>query len=162
MCLERGEKEPETRRKTRDKKGKRKGEGIALKRGERCGISESTRKWKCYLFNCVRLFVSPWAVAMDRLLCPWNSSGKHTGVSCHSLLRGILSTQGSNPGLLPGRQILYHLIHQGSLLAILKTAPTAQQVCVGQNATNTLSMKHGIHRQVRAFLKGLKSRQNRK
>ena len=30
------------------------------------------------------------------------------------LLQGIFLTQGSNPGLLPYRQILYHLSHQGS------------------------------------------------
>ena len=33
----------------------------------------------------------------------------------HSLLHGILPTQGSNPGLLHCRQILYHFSHQGSL-----------------------------------------------
>ena len=35
-----------------------------------------------------------------RLLCPWNSPGEYTGVSCHSLLQGIFPTQRSNPGLL--------------------------------------------------------------
>ena len=30
-----------------------------------------------------------------KLLCPWDFSGKNTGVGCHSLLQGILSTQGS-------------------------------------------------------------------
>ena len=33
---------------------------------------------------------------------------------CHSLLQGILLTQGSNPSLLHCRQILYHLSHQRS------------------------------------------------
>ena len=36
------------------------------------------------------------------------------GVGCHFLLQGIFPTQGSNPGLLHCRQILYHLSHQGS------------------------------------------------
>ena len=35
-----------------------------------------------------------------RLLCPWNSLGKNTGVGCHALLQGIFPTQGSNPDLL--------------------------------------------------------------
>ena len=35
------------------------------------------------------------------------SPGKSTGVGSHFLLRGILPTQGSNPGLLRCRQILY-------------------------------------------------------
>ena len=33
-----------------------------------------------------------------RLLCPWNSPGKNTGVGSYSLLQGIFPTQGSNPG----------------------------------------------------------------
>ena len=40
--------------------------------------------------------------------------GKNTGVGCHALLQGIFPTQGSNPGLLHCRRILYHLSHQGS------------------------------------------------
>ena len=43
-----------------------------------------------------------------------HSPGKNTGVSCHFLLQGIFPTQGSNPGLLHCRQILYRLSHQGS------------------------------------------------
>ena len=42
----------------------------------------------------------------------WNSPGQNTGSL--SLLQGIFPTQGSNPGLLHWRQILYHLSHQGS------------------------------------------------
>ena len=45
-----------------------------------------------------------------------DSPGKSTGVGCHALLRGIFPTQGSNPGLLHCRQILYQLSHQGSPL----------------------------------------------
>ena len=40
-------------------------------------------------------------------------------MSSHSLLQGIFLTQGSNPGLLHCRQILYHLRHQGNPLPIL-------------------------------------------
>ena len=36
----------------------------------------------------------------SRLLCPWDSPGKNTGVGCHSLLQGIFPTQGLNGGLL--------------------------------------------------------------
>ena len=48
-----------------------------------------------------------------RLLCPWKSPGKNTGAGCHAFPRGVLPTQGLNPGLLHFRQILYHLSHQG-------------------------------------------------
>ena len=49
-----------------------------------------------------------------RLPCPWDSPGKNSGVGCHSLLQGIFPTQGSNLDLPHGRQILYHLSHQGN------------------------------------------------
>ena len=35
----------------------------------------------------------------NKLLCPWNSPGKNTGVGSHSLLQGIFSAQRSNLGL---------------------------------------------------------------
>ena len=47
-------------------------------------------------------------------LYPWNSPGQNTGVGSFSLLQGIFSTQGSNPGLPPCRWILYQLSHKGS------------------------------------------------
>ena len=50
----------------------------------------------------------------DPMVYPWNFPGKNNGVGCNSLLQGIFPTQGSNPGLLHCRQILYHLSHQGS------------------------------------------------
>ena len=49
-----------------------------------------------------------------RLLLPWDSPGKNTGVSCLFLLQGIFLTQGSNPGLPHCRQMLYPLSHEGS------------------------------------------------
>ena len=48
------------------------------------------------------------------LYSPWNSPGQNTGVGSLSLLQGIFPTQGSNPGLLHCRQILYQLSHKGS------------------------------------------------
>ena len=43
-----------------------------------------------------------------------DSPGKNTGVGCLAFLQGIFPTQGSNPGLLLCRWILYHLSHQES------------------------------------------------
>ena len=65
-----------------------------------------------YLFICVRLFVTTWTVPA-RVLCPWNSPDKNTGVSSRFLLQGIFLTQESNLGLLQCKQIPYHL-NQGS------------------------------------------------
>ena len=50
-----------------------------------------------------------------RLLCPYDSPGKNTGVDCHSLLQRIFPSQRSNPGLLHCRQILYHLSYREGL-----------------------------------------------
>ena len=45
---------------------------------------------------------------------PCNSPGQNPGVGSLSLLQGIFSTQGSNPGPLHCRRILYQLSHKGS------------------------------------------------
>ena len=47
------------------------------------------------------------------LYSPWNSPGQNSGVGSCSLLQRIFLTQGSNPGLLCCKQILYQLSHQG-------------------------------------------------
>ena len=58
--------------------------------------------------SCSVVFDSLW------LYSPWNSPGQNTGAGSCSLLQGIFPTQGSNPGLLHCRWILYCLRHQGS------------------------------------------------
>ena len=44
--------------------------------------------------------LQPYKLWSDRLLCPWDSPGKNTGVGCYALLQGIFPTQGLNPHLL--------------------------------------------------------------
>ena len=64
-----------------------------------------------------RVFVTLWTVAA-RLLCPWDSPGKNTGMNYCFLLQGIFPAQGLNPHLLcllHCRQVLYLLSHQGIL-----------------------------------------------
>ena len=39
----------------------------------------------------------PCGMEPTRLLCPWDSPGKNTGVDCHTLLQGILSNAGIEP-----------------------------------------------------------------
>ena len=58
--------------------------------------------------NCSVLSDSlqPHGLGLTRLLCPWDSLGRNTGVGCHSLLQGIFLTQGLNLDLLFCRQIL--------------------------------------------------------
>ena len=43
-----------------------------------------------------------------------DSPGKNTRIGCHAVPQRIFPTQGSNPGLLYCRRILYHLSHQRS------------------------------------------------
>ena len=45
-------------------------------------------------FSHIQLLATQWTVAHSRLLCPWVSPGKNTGVGCHFLLQGIFLTQG--------------------------------------------------------------------
>ena len=49
--------------------------------------------------TCLTL-CDPHILQPAKLLCPWNSPGKNTGVDCHSLLQRICPTQGLNPGSL--------------------------------------------------------------
>ena len=65
--------------------------------------------------NCVWLFATPWSVA-HRLLCPWDSPGKNTGVGSHSLLQGNLPDLGIEPGSPASQVDSLWLSHQGVFL----------------------------------------------
>ena len=88
-------------------------------------------KNECNLFSFLQLssvfLLVEYSCASERKSCsvvsdslqphghsPWNSLSQNTRVSRLSLLWGIFPIQGSNPGLLHCRHILYHLCHQGS------------------------------------------------
>ena len=81
----------------------------------------------CYNYSCFpkSLGLIEWvseshSVVSDplqphRLYSPWNSPGQNTGVDSLLLLQKIFfPTQGSNPGLLHCRWILYQPSHKGS------------------------------------------------
>ena len=42
------------------------------------------------------LLIATHGLQPSRLLCPWDFTGKNTGVACQFLLQGIFPTQGSN------------------------------------------------------------------
>ena len=65
------------------------------------------------LQSCLTL-CDPMDCNLPGSFCPWGSPGKNIGVGCHAFLQGIFPTQGSNPGLLNCRWILYCLSHQGN------------------------------------------------
>ena len=54
-----------------------------------------------------------YRLSPDRLLCPWNSPGKNTGLCSYSLLQGIFPT-GTKPRSSTSQADSYHLSHQGS------------------------------------------------
>ena len=69
---------------------------------------------------------SLWLCGLEpaRLLCPWDSPGKNTGVGCHFLLQGIFPTQGSNP-------YLFCLLHwqMGSLPLVPPSGSSTMSFC---------------------------------
>ena len=58
----------------------------------------------CFLWLCACSVMSAslrlHGLCPARCLCPWNFSGKNTGVGCHFLLQWIFPTQGLNLRLL--------------------------------------------------------------
>ena len=71
----------------------------------------NTKNSICWLPAALKVNMN---IAQSRLtLCnptdysPWNSPGQNTGVGSLLFLQGIFPTQGSNPGLLQCRRILY-------------------------------------------------------
>ena len=80
----------------------------------------------------------PHRLQPARLLCPWNSPGKNTGVGCHFLLQGIfLTLHQSNPSLTTS----YHPpkkrhIHQQSLPIALQP----QRPALATNALLSISI----------------------
>ena len=69
-----------------------------------CGEFPKSSSVELRIMNPQKLQLCTHSVLSDshvatRLLCPWDSPGKNTGMSCHFLLQGIFPTQGSNPSL---------------------------------------------------------------
>ena len=68
----------------------------------------------------VQLSATP-GLQPTRLICPWDSPGKNTGLGCHALLQGFFPTQGSNPHLLHWQVDSLPLSHLGSLKGFPKS-----------------------------------------
>ena len=93
-------------------------------------LSFSCNIFKVLTLLCINLFYACALLCLVAQSCPTlsnhmdgsppgssvhgDSPGKNIIVGCHALLQGIYPTQGSNPGLLHCRWILYCLSHQGS------------------------------------------------
>ena len=86
------------------------------------------------------MFNSLWPQGLIRLLCPWSSPGKNTGVCCHSLLQWIFLTQGVNLGILSCRQIIYYQSQQG-IYSIFSTS-SSQAFTYLDSANKVLLKQH--------------------
>ena len=80
----------------------------------KCSQQHYLQSKKYVLCLVTQLFCNPMDCSPPGSSVHGDSPGKNTGVGCQVLPQGIFPTQGSNPGLLHCRQILYHLGHQGS------------------------------------------------
>ena len=76
-------------------------------------------EWVLVAQSCPTLCDWPHGLQSSRLFCLWDFPGKDTGEGCHFLFQGIFQTQGSNPNLLPCRQILYWLNYKDVVLLSL-------------------------------------------
>ena len=88
-------------------------------------------KWK--LLSRVQLFVTPWTIQSVEF------SRQNTQVGSLSLLQRIFPAQGSNPGLLQCRWILYHLSHKGSITAKANLRKYVYTRCISIFSTSLLS-----------------------
>ena len=68
----------------------------------------------------------PHGLGPTRLLCPWDSLGKNTGVSCHSFLQEIFLIQGSKLRFSHCRQLPYCLSHCGTESPVPRKEPACQ------------------------------------
>ena len=77
-------------------------------------MEKSSLGAQCVGVSCLVMSnpLQPHRLYPTRLLCPWDSPGKNTGVGCHFPLQGIFLTQRLNTGLLHCRQIIYHLSYR--------------------------------------------------
>jgi len=85
--------------------------------------------------NTVKVLVAQLCLTLcdPRLLCPQDFPSKNTGVGCHFLVQGIFLNQGSNPGLLHGRLILYCLSHHFIYSKTREDTWNPQSICVSSH-----------------------------
>ena len=94
---------------------------------DRCSTGDTTEElrsplqtWNTFcpilvaLYSESRPVVSASCDPMDYIVHEILPSSQNTGVGSLSLLQGIFQTQGSNPGLLHCKRILYQLRYKGS------------------------------------------------
>ena len=81
---------------TLKKKNPKSGVILKIKGWEGIFISFLKNYVVCVNHSVVSDSLRPHGLQLTRLLCPWNSPGKNTGVDSHSLLQGNFPTQVSH------------------------------------------------------------------
>ena len=80
-----------------------------------------------YYFHCCLVAKScptllcPYGLYATRLLCPWDSPGKNTGVGCRFLLQDLFLTQELNLSLLHWQMESIPLSHHASMYIYIHT-----------------------------------------
>ena len=87
--------------------------------------------------------LQPHELLSIRLLCPWDPPGKNAGVGYHSLLQGVLPTQGFNPCLLMSPALAGRLFTSSAIWE-------AQSICLVVTILVKEYIKH-FHQQRRFF-----------
>ena len=85
---------------------------------ELCDLEGGNSVYVCLVTSVMSNSLRPYELYLTRLLCPWDSPGKNSGVGCHALLQGIILTQPPNQCLLHFRCILYHWATSEALLVL--------------------------------------------
>ena len=75
-------------------------------------LSTGSLAWLCFVVQSSPTLCGPMDCSLPSFSVHRESPDKNTGVGCHALIQEILLPQGSNPGLLHCRQILYRVSHQ--------------------------------------------------
>ena len=98
----------------------------------------------CYVASVVSDSLLPHRPQPARLLCPWDSPGKSTGVGCYSLLQGIFPTQGWNPSLLHWQEDSLPLAPPGKPFPTGKAAqcPSVVQFSQSSRTNSGLSLDY--------------------
>ena len=112
-----------------------------LRKLEKFRIQSSLWVYVCILsLSVMSDSLQHYGLYLARLLCPWDSPGKNTGVGCHALLQGIFLTQGSAlvfPVSCIDSRVLYHQHHLGRLKSNL--------LCCAQSPSHVrLCGSHGL------------------
>ena len=99
-----------------------------------------------------------YGLGSTRLLCPWDSPGKNTGVGCHPFLQRIFLTQGSNPSLF----MSLHLQAGSLTLALSNLQSTCHnlfgQLIIDEHLEFIFTVHNNIYISVIAILKTTESR----